>query len=121
FAQNCAAIPENLLEGILFGTSEGSFTGAIERPGIFEQANGGTLLLDEINSMGTNLQAKLLRVIQEKKVTRLGSNIETDINVRIIATLNEDPQTAIKEGRLREDLFYRIGVVNIVIQPLRKR
>lgn len=120
-AQNCAALPESLLEGLLFGTSAGSFTGAVERSGIFEQAHHGTLLLDEINSMGMNLQAKLLRVIQEKKVRRLGSDKEINADVRIIATLNEDPQHAIKNGRLREDLFYRLGVVNIVIQPLRKR
>ena len=120
-AQNCAALPESLLEGLLFGTSAGSFTGAVERSGIFEQAHKGTLLLDEINSMGINLQAKLLRVLQEKKVRRLGSNKEIEADVRIIATINEDPQKAIKQGRLREDLYYRLGVVNLVIQPLRKR
>ncbi|MGM8364482.1 sigma-54 interaction domain-containing protein [Virgibacillus sp. W0181] len=120
-AQNCAALPKSLLEGLLFGTSVGSFTGAVERSGIFEQAHKGTLLLDEINSMGVSLQAKLLRVLQEKKVRRLGSNKEIDADVRIVATLNEDPQEAIQKGRLREDLYYRLGVVNLVIQPLRKR
>lgn len=120
-AINCAALPESLLEGILFGTSAGSFTGASERAGIFEQAHKGTLLLDEINAMGLNLQAKLLRVIQERRVRRLGSNKETEVDVRIIATMNEDPQLAITNGRLREDLFYRIGVVNLVIQPLIRR
>lgn len=120
-AQNCAALPENLLEGLLFGTSVGSFTGAIDREGILEQAHNGTLLLDEINSMGLNLQAKLLRFLQEKRIKRLGSNKEISTNVRIIATINEDPHEAIKNGRLREDLYYRLSVVNLVIQPLRER
>ncbi len=120
-AQNCAALPESLLEGLLFGTSPGSFTGAIDRQGLFEQAHGGTLLLDEINSIGLNLQAKLLRVLQEKKCQRLGSSKVVDVDVRIIATINEDPFGAIKKGHLREDLFYRLSVVNIYIPPLRKR
>ncbi|MET3288442.1 UNVERIFIED_CONTAM: arginine utilization regulatory protein [Brevibacillus sp. OAP136] len=120
-AQNCAALPESLLEGLLFGTSPGSFTGAIDRQGLFEQADGGTLLLDEINSMGLNLQAKLLRVLQEKKSQRLGSAKVVDVDVRIIATMNEDPLEAIRNGHLREDLYYRLSVVNITIPPLRKR
>lgn len=120
-AQNCAALPESLLEGLLFGTSAGSFTGAVERAGLFEQANGGTLLLDEINSMGTNLQAKLLRALQERKIQRLGSSKILDIDVRVIATMNEDPLEAIVNGKLREDLYYRLGVVNIVVPPLRMR
>ncbi|WP_066301341.1 sigma 54-interacting transcriptional regulator [Bacillus sp. FJAT-29937] len=120
-AQNCAALPESLLESLLFGTKAGSFTGAIDRPGLFEQAHNGTLMLDEINSMSINLQAKLLRVLQERKVTRLGSTKEMDIDVRVIATMNEDPMEAIKHERLREDLFYRLGVVNLWIPPLRNR
>ena len=120
-AQNCAAIPDNLLEGLLFGTTAGSFTGAVDRPGIFEQAHKGTLLLDEINSISLNLQAKLLRVLQERKVRRLGSDKEIDFDVRIISTMNEDPLEAIKNDRLREDLFYRLSVVNLHIKPLRKR
>lgn len=120
-AQNCAAIPENLLEGLLFGTTTGSFTGAVNRAGIFEQAHKGTLLLDEINSIGLDLQAKLLRVLQEKRVRRLGSDKEVDFDVRVISTMNEDPLEAIKNGRLREDLYYRISVVNLNIKPLRKR
>ncbi len=120
-AQNCAALPETLLEGLLFGTSVGSFTGAVDRAGLFEQAHGGTLLLDEINSMGINLQAKLLRVLQERKLQRLGSSKVLDIDVRIIATINEDPLEAIAHEKLREDLYYRLGVVNIVIPPLRSR
>ncbi|MED4584424.1 sigma 54-interacting transcriptional regulator [Brevibacillus choshinensis] len=120
-AQNCAALPEALLEGLLFGTSVGSFTGAIDRAGLFEQAHGGTLLLDEINSMNPNLQAKLLRVLQERKIQRLGSSKVLDIDVRVIATMNEDPHDAIANEHLREDLYYRLGVVNIFIPPLRKR
>jgi arginine utilization regulatory protein len=120
-AQNCAALPESLLESLLFGTTVGSFTGAVDRAGLFEQANGGTLLLDEINSMGTSLQAKLLRVLQERKVQRLGSTKIINIDVRVIATMNEEPYEAISNGRLREDLYYRLGVVNLIIPPLRKR
>ncbi|NMR95958.1 sigma-54 factor interaction domain-containing protein, partial [Vibrio parahaemolyticus] len=89
-AQNCAAIPDSLLEGILFGTEKGGFTGAIEREGIFEQANGGTLLLDEINSMSLTLQAKLLRVLQEGYIRRVGGIKDIPIDVRIIATTNEN-------------------------------
>ncbi|WP_242035232.1 sigma-54 interaction domain-containing protein [Mesobacillus harenae] len=120
-AQNCAALPESLLESLLFGTTSGSFTGAVDRPGLFEQAHGGTLLLDEINSMSTNLQAKLLRVLQERTIQRLGSSKLIENDVRVIATTNEEPLNAISNGRLREDLFYRLGVVNLVIPPLRYR
>lgn len=120
-AQNCAALPEHLLEGLLFGTSVGSFTGAIDREGLIEQAHNGTLLLDEINSMGINLQAKLLRFLQEKTIQRLGAKRSIDVDVRVIATINEDPYTAMENGRLREDLFYRLSVVNIIIQPLKNR
>ena len=120
-AQNCAAIPESLLEGLLFGTDKGGFTGAVEREGIFEQANGGTLLLDEINSMGIPLQAKLLRVLQEGNLRRVGGTKDISIDVRIIATTNEDPHLCIAKGTLRSDLFYRLSVINIVIPPLRER
>lgn len=120
-AQNCAALPESLLEGILFGTTKGSFTGAINRPGIFEQANGGTILLDEINSMGLLLQSKLLRVLQEGYIRRIGGLKDLPIDVRIIATTNEDPLAAIKDGTLRKDLYYRLNVVNISIPCLRER
>ncbi|OIJ14614.1 sigma-54-dependent Fis family transcriptional regulator [Anaerobacillus arseniciselenatis] len=120
-SQNCAAMPESLIEGLLFGTKKGAFTGATERPGLFEQADGGTILLDEINSLGTNLQAKLLRVIQEKSLRRVGDTKNTPINVRILATINEDPNQAIEEGRLRNDLYYRLSVVSLHIPPLRKR
>lgn len=120
-AQNCAAIPESLLEGILFGTEKGGFTGATEREGIFEQANGGTLLLDEINSMSLPLQAKLLRVLQEGYIRRIGGTKDIPVDVRIIATTNEDPKESINKGNLRRDLFYRLSVVNIYIPPLRER
>ena len=120
-AQNCAALPESLLEGILFGTVKGSFTGAVDRPGLFEQANGGTLLLDEINSMGPTLQSKLLRVLQEGYIRRVGGTKDIPIDVRIIATTNELPKNLIDDGKLRKDLYYRLCVLNIEIPPLRNR
>jgi arginine utilization regulatory protein len=120
-AQNCAALPKNLLEGLLFGTEKGSFTGAQSRPGLFEQADGGTILLDEINSMDPALQAKLLRVIQENRVRRIGGQKEIDIDVRIIATMNMAPDKAFRKQKLREDLFYRISVVYLELPPLRER
>lgn len=120
-AQNCAAFPEGLLEGLLFGTARGSFTGAIDRPGLFEQADGGTLLLDELDSMGWNLQAKLLRVIQEGKVRRLGATREKQIEVRVLATTNGRAEEALKDGKIRPDLFYRLSVLNLHLPPLRAR
>ncbi|HAE92902.1 MAG TPA: sigma-54-dependent Fis family transcriptional regulator [Tissierella sp.] len=120
-AQNCAAIPETLLEGILFGTDKGGFTGAIEREGIFEQANGGTLMLDEINSMSLSLQAKLLRVLQEGYIRRVGGIKDIPIDVRIIATTNEEPTESLKKGILRKDLYYRLNVISIRIPLLTER
>lgn len=120
-AQNCAALPKDLLESLLFGTEKGSFTGAISRPGLFEQANGGTLLLDEINSLNIDLQAKLLRVLQDGRVRRVGGSKEKEIDVRIIATSNIPPEKAIKEQQIREDLFYRLSVILLRIPPLRER
>ncbi|HJV45753.1 MAG TPA: sigma 54-interacting transcriptional regulator [Bacillota bacterium] len=120
-AQNCAALPDTLLEGLLFGTTKGSFTGAEDRPGLFELANGGSLFLDEINSMPLELQAKLLRVIQESQVRRVGASKEVGIDVRVMAALNEDPQQAMREGRLRTDLYYRLNVVPFNLPPLRER
>jgi len=120
-AQNCAALPASLLEGILFGTVKGSFTGAEDRPGLFELADGGSLFLDEINSMPMELQAKLLRVIQENRVRRVGGTQEISVDVRLMAALNEDPQEAIKENRLRSDLYYRLHVVSFLLPPLRER
>jgi len=105
----------------LFGTSKGAFTGAINRSGLLEQADGGTLLLDEINSMPLDLQAKFLRVLQESKFRPIGSSREIKVDVRIIAITSKDPVQLVKEGKLREDLFYRLSVVNIYIPPLRNR
>ena len=118
---NCAAIPENLLEGLLFGTERGAYTGAERRAGLFEQADGGTLLLDELNSMNVNLQSKLLRVLQDGTFRRVGGSAEIRTNVRIFSNINIPPYQAIEEGKLRRDLFYRLGVVNISIPPLRER
>ncbi|WP_306161000.1 sigma 54-interacting transcriptional regulator [Bacillus altitudinis] len=119
--QNCAALPDNLIESLLFGTQKGAFTGATDQPGLFEQAQGGTVLLDEINSLHPALQAKLLRVLQEKRVRRLGSTKEIAIDVRVIANMNEDPVDAIAGGRMRKDLFYRLGIVTLFIPPLSER
>lgn len=120
-SQNCAAIPSNLLESIFFGTEKGSYTGALTRKGLLEEADGGTLFLDEINSMEIGLQAKLLKVLEEKKVRRLGGSRDIPFDVRIVAAVNEEPARLIKEHRLREDLYYRLGVVRITLPPLRKR
>ena len=120
-AQNCAAIPVNLLESIFFGTEKGSYTGAVTRKGLFEEANGGTLFLDEINSMDISLQAKLLKALEEKKVRRLGGSRDIPFNVRIVAAVNEPPEELLRAGRLREDLYYRLGVVRLTLPPLRER
>lgn len=120
-AENCAAIPENLLEGLLFGTSKGAFTGAINRSGLLEQAHGGTLLLDEINSMPLDLQAKFLRVLQESKFRPIGSTKEIKVDIRVISITSKDPIKLVKEGKLREDLFFRLSVVNIYLPLLRNR
>ncbi|OUN12111.1 sigma-54 interaction domain-containing protein [Flavonifractor sp. An9] len=120
-SQNCAAIPANLLESLFFGTEKGCYTGALTRKGLLEEADGGTLFLDEINSMETGLQAKLLKVLEEKKVRRLGGNRDIPFDVRIVAAVNEEPARLIREHRLREDLYYRLGVVRITLPPLRKR
>lgn len=120
-AQNCAAVPGSLLEGILFGTSKGGFTGAVDRPGLFEQADEGTLLLDEINSMPLELQGKLLRVLQENYIRRVGGTKDIPLDVRIIATINEPAEALLASGRLRRDLFYRIAVIQLHIPPLRER
>ncbi len=119
---NCAAIPENLLESELFGHEKGAFTGAVSRRvGKFEEANGGTLLLDEISEMDVRLQAKLLRAIQERVIDRVGGNKPVPVDIRIIATSNRDLFAAVKEGSFREDLLYRLNVVNLRIPPLRER
>lgn len=120
-SQNCASLPATLLEGILFGTVKGSFTGAIDRAGMFEEANNSTILLDEINSMDFVLQSKLLRLIQEKRVRRIGSVKDKPIDIRIIATMNIHPFEAIKNKTLREDLYYRLNVFYIEIPTLKER
>lgn len=119
---SCAAIPETLLEGELFGYERGAFTGAVAtKPGKFELANGGTLFLDEIAEMSPSLQAKLLRVLQDGRVQRLGSTRDVQVDVRIISATHADLQTAILEKRFREDLYYRLNVVQIYLPPLRER
>jgi len=119
---NCAAIPENLLESELFGHEKGAFTGAVARRiGKFEEADGGTLLLDEISEMDTRLQAKLLRAIQEREIDRVGGSRPVKVDIRILATSNRDLAVAVKEGTFREDLLYRLNVVNLRLPPLRER
>ena len=121
-AINCAAIPENMLEAMLFGYEKGAFTGAYKSsPGKFELANEGTLLLDEISEMELGLQAKLLRVLQEREVERLGGNKLIPLNVRVVATTNRDMKEEVKAGRFREDLYYRLNVFPLAIPPLRER
>lgn len=121
-AINCTAIPETLLESELFGHAKGSFTGAIQRKkGLFEEADGGTIFLDEIGDMDMALQAKLLRVIQEKRVRAVGDNIDKPIDVRIVTATHKDLKSAIRDGRFREDLYYRLSVIPILIPPLRHR
>ena len=120
-AVNCAAIPETLIESEVFGHEKGAFTGAVERrAGCFELAQGGTLLLDEIGEMPAGTQAKLLRVIEERKLRRLGARTEQDVDVRVLAATNRDPDLAVSEGHLRADLFYRLNVFNIHLPPLRQ-
>jgi two-component system, response regulator FlrC len=119
---NCAAIPENLLESELFGHEKGAFTGAIARRiGKFEEANSGTLLLDEISEMDARLQAKLLRAIQEREIDRVGGTKPVKVDIRIVATSNRDLTDAVKRGSFREDLLYRLNVVNLRLPPLRER
>lgn len=120
-AVNCPAIPENLLESLLFGTTRGAFTGALDKAGLFEAAGGGTVFLDEINSMSLDLQSKLLRVLQEKKVSRLGSTQDIAVDCQIISATGLNPYSAMSAQRLRPDLFYRLGAVLIYIPPLRGR
>lgn len=120
-AQNCAALPSSLLESLLFGTTKGSFTGSVDRAGLFELADGGTLFLDEINSMPIELQAKLLRVLQEGAIRRIGGSKSYPVDIKIVAAMNEEPWEAVKEGRLRSDLYYRINVVSLALSPLRER
>src|SRR5207249_9794654 len=121
-AINCAALPETLIESELFGHEKGSFTGATERSaGCFELAQNGTLLLDEIGEMPAPTQAKLLRIIEDSKVRRLGGKTEFEVDVRVVAATNKVPEEAVKGGHLREDLFYRLNVFHIHRPALRER
>jgi two-component system response regulator FlrC len=121
-AVNCAAIPENMLEAILFGYERGAFTGAhAAHPGKFEQAQGGTLLLDEVTEMPLSLQAKLLRVLQEREVERLGGRVPVSLDVRVLATTNRNLRGEVTAGRFREDLYYRLNVFPLTTAPLRER
>ncbi|MDR1165619.1 MAG: sigma 54-interacting transcriptional regulator [Deltaproteobacteria bacterium] len=120
-ALNCAAIPESLLEGIIFGTVKGAFTGATDKAGVMELANNGTIFLDEINSMPYGLQSKILRAVQEQKVRRVGDSKERKVSLKIVSAANVNPHQAVAEGTLRADLLYRLGVVMINIPPLRER
>lgn len=121
-AVNCTAIPENLLESELFGHAKGSFTGADRnKKGLFQEAEGGTLFLDEIGDMDPSLQAKILRVLQERKIRPVGENRDIEINVRVLAATHKDLKKAIREGLFREDLFYRLNVIPVHVPPLRNR
>jgi two-component system response regulator FlrC len=121
-AFNCAAMPENLIEDMLFGHERGSFTGASkEQPGLFEQAQGGTIFLDEIGEMSFHLQAKLLRILQERNVTRLGGQKPIDLDIRIVAATNRNLKTAIIERSFREDLYFRLSAFKITIPALKQR
>ena len=122
FALNCAALPKEILENELFGHEKGAFTGSItEKPGAFEMASGGTIFLDEVAEMPPDIQVKLLRAIESRQVRRLGGKKEISVDIRIVAATNKDLQKAISDGELREDLYYRLAVVEIVLPPLRER
>jgi transcriptional regulator with PAS, ATPase and Fis domain len=119
---NCAALPKDLIESELFGYAKGAFTGATaDKPGLFEEAHRGSLLLDEIAEMPADLQAKLLRVLEERKFRRLGTSRDIEVDFRLISSTNREPETAVRDLRLREDLYYRINTVTLRIPPVRER
>ena len=119
---NCSALPETLLESELFGHRRGSFTGAInDKKGLFQEADGGTIFLDEVGSMSALLQSRLLRVLQEREVRRVGDNMPVYVNVRVVAAANEPLEKKIKEGTFREDLYYRLNVISVQLPSLRDR
>ncbi len=118
---NCAAIPENLLETLMFGSVKGAFTGAVDKKGYLEEAAGGTLFLDEINSMPLFIQSKLLRVLQERQFTRLGSSKPMEVTCRLISATNQNPWQLVEENILRQDLYFRLSVVTLNIPPLKAR
>ncbi|PEE40795.1 sigma-54 interaction domain-containing protein [Bacillus pseudomycoides] len=120
-AQNCAALPESLLESLLFGTTKGSYTGAIERAGLFELADGGTLFLDELNSMPLDLQAKMLRALEDGVIRRIGDSKTRKVDVRVITAMNQPPEVCLRENKIRTDLYYRLNVFSLYIPPLRER
>ena len=120
-SQNCAAIPENLMESIFFGTEKGGFTGAEMKRGLFEMADGGTLFLDEVNSMSLGVQSKLLKALEEQKVRKIGGEKDVSFDVRIVCASNEEPETLIQEKRMRADFYYRISMIRVTIPPLRER
>src|SRR5512146_1149707 len=122
FALNCAALPKEILENELFGHEKGAFTGSInEKPGAFEMASGGTIFLDEVAEMPPDIQVKLLRALESRQVRRLGGKKEISVDIRIVAATNKDLQKAIADGELREDLYYRLAVVQVDLPPLRER
>ena len=121
-AVNCGALPATLLESELFGHKAGAFTGAThDRSGLFEAANGGTMFLDEIGDVSPDMQTKLLRVLQEREIVRIGENKPRKVDIRVIAATNKDLKLAVKSGQFREDLYYRLGVIEIEVPPLRQR
>ena len=121
YCTKLCALPESLLESLLFGTTKGSYTGAIERAGLFELVDGGTLFLDELNSMPLDLQAKMLRVLEDGVIRRIGDNKTRKVDVRVITAMNQPPEICLRENKIRTDLYYRLNVFSLYIPPLRER